>query len=144
MGAQWARALRRVRGAQVFSDNQTEVNFRPEQGVSNAPPEPVPQLSLGDMRKDLVFLDISSDPDFAAIQQVRPHSFLPARQPSPPPTGPPLSFPGRAACLTQAREAREVRAGPNIGALSAPVIHRSASLRVPLLVPGIGKSNGPA
>lgn len=55
---------------QVFSDNVTEVNFRPEQGHSMGPAEPVPQLSLGDMRKDLVFLDFASDPDFAHIQQV--------------------------------------------------------------------------
>lgn len=57
--------------AQVFSDNVTEVNFRPEDGRADVPPQPVPQLSMGDMRKDLVFLDIASDPAFAAIQQVR-------------------------------------------------------------------------
>lgn len=65
--------------AQVFSDNVTEVNFRPEDGRANAPPQPVPQLSMGDMRKDLVFLDIASDPAFTAIQQVRAPGAVPLR-----------------------------------------------------------------
>lgn len=55
---------------QVFSDNMTEVNFQPQQGHSMGPAQPVPQLSMGDTRKDLVFLDLTSDADFAAIQEV--------------------------------------------------------------------------
>eukprot|EP00892_Ulva_mutabilis_P001147 jgi/Ulvmu1/11032/UM007_0212.1 len=56
-------------GVDVFSDNVTEVNFRPEQGHSMGPATPVPQLSMGDTRKDLTFLHFASDPDFAIIQE---------------------------------------------------------------------------